>query len=92
MSTIPSSSTVQPSGTLKPVVVEPNDGPVLRAFGDTIQMKLSGEDSDGRIAVGLGIVEPGSGPPPHLHRKEDELFIVVEGTMSFLVNGEWRPG
>lgn len=35
------------------------------------------------------------GPPPHIHSREDEIFIVEEGTISYFANGEWstvRPG
>jgi mannose-6-phosphate isomerase-like protein (cupin superfamily) len=32
---------------------------------------------------------PGGGPPPHLHSKEDELFLVVESRVSFFVQGVW---
>lgn len=73
-----------------PTIVQAGEGQTLCAFGDTIQMKLGREQTGGSIALGLGTVESGSGPPPHLHRNEDELFIIVEGTMSFWVNGEWR--
>ena len=30
------------------------------------------------------------GPPPHLHKALDEVFLVVEGEMDFIVNGEMR--
>jgi glyoxylate utilization-related uncharacterized protein len=38
---------------------------------------------------------PGGGPPPHVHSREDELFLVVDGRVSFFVQGTWtevRPG
>jgi mannose-6-phosphate isomerase-like protein (cupin superfamily) len=72
-----------------PVILPPEEGRTLCAFGDTIQLKLGAQQTGGSLALGLGIVEPGSGPPPHLHRNEDELFIIAEGTMSFYVKGEW---
>ena len=87
--TAQTNETAARNAALSPTVIQPDDGRTLCAFGDTIQLKLGAEQTGGRLAVGLGIVEPGSGPPPHLHRNEDELFIVAEGTMSFLVNGEW---
>jgi mannose-6-phosphate isomerase-like protein (cupin superfamily) len=35
-------------------------------------------------------VEPGAGGPgPHSHPEQTELFLVTEGTMSFLVGDDW---
>ena len=31
---------------------------------------------------------PGGGPPPHVHRRE-EGFFVLEGEITFTVNGKW---
>jgi mannose-6-phosphate isomerase-like protein (cupin superfamily) len=75
--------------TYTPVVVHAGDGPVLEAFGDVIQVKLGGKHTGGALAVGFGTTPPGGGPPPHRHSNEDELFLVVEGRLDFLVAGEW---
>jgi uncharacterized RmlC-like cupin family protein len=34
------------------------------------------------------VVQPGGGPPPHLHRREEEAFYVLEGEMTFFIEGE----
>ena len=31
---------------------------------------------------------PGGGPPPHTHSREEESFYVLEGEITFTVNGE----
>ena len=31
---------------------------------------------------------PGGGPPPHVHGREEEGFYVLEGEVTFTVNGE----
>lgn len=31
---------------------------------------------------------PGGGPPPHVHRREDEAFFILEGTITFTLNGQ----
>jgi quercetin dioxygenase-like cupin family protein len=36
-------------------------------------------------ADGLG---PGSGPPPHVHSREEESFYILEGEITFTINGE----
>ena len=35
---------------------------------------------------------PGGGPPPHIHRNEDETFYVVEGQIDFLLGDETVTG
>jgi mannose-6-phosphate isomerase-like protein (cupin superfamily) len=71
------------------IVVQPNEGTVLRAFGDVMQVKLSGEQTAGSKVVLLGNVPPGGGPPPHIHHNEDELFLILAGSFRFLVGEGW---
>jgi quercetin dioxygenase-like cupin family protein len=35
------------------------------------------------------IVAPGGGPPPHIHRYEDETFYILEGECRLLLDDEW---
>jgi quercetin dioxygenase-like cupin family protein len=37
----------------------------------------------------LNVTPPGGGPGPHYHENEDEWFYIVEGKVSFLLNGTW---
>ena len=34
------------------------------------------------------LVPPHHGPPPHVHRREDEVFYVLEGEFEFTVAGQ----
>ena len=36
----------------------------------------------------LAIVPPHGGPPPHIHRNEDETFYVLDGTPTFRLGDE----
>jgi quercetin dioxygenase-like cupin family protein len=78
--------TDQPPQTL---IIPPDDGDTIHAYGDTALVKLSGEQTNGSMVVVVGTSPPGGGPPPHRHRNEDEMFIVLEGKIRFLANGQW---
>ncbi len=50
-----------------------------------VTFKLTGEDTNGEMALIETLVPPESGPPPHLHEREDEVFYIVEGEFEFLM-------
>jgi uncharacterized cupin superfamily protein len=50
---------------------------------------LGGEQTGGTLAVILGNVPPGTGPPLHVHSRDDELFLVVEGTIRYFADDGW---
>jgi quercetin dioxygenase-like cupin family protein len=56
---------------------------------NTLDVKVSGADTDGRCAVleqtGRS---PNGGPPMHTHPEQDEVFFGVEGRYRFEVGGE----
>src|SRR5687768_3464894 len=56
-------------------------------LGDLYTFKLTGKETNGALTVIDQIIQPESGPPPHIHYREDETFYVLEGRFSFL-NGE----
>src|SRR5438093_140099 len=71
------------------IILTPECGTILRAFGDTVTLKLSGEETKGSLALLLDTAPPGQGPPPHIHHHEDELLLIVKGTYRFFANGQW---
>jgi quercetin dioxygenase-like cupin family protein len=77
------------SASCKPVIVQPGQGQELRAFGDVLSVLLGGEQTGGKLAVMFDITPPGGGPPLHVHSREDELFLVVEGRISYFADGRW---
>lgn len=54
-----------------------------------LSVVLSGAETSQTLAVMFDTTPPGGGPPPHIHSREDELFLVVEGRVSFFVEGSW---
>lgn len=73
--------------TLMPKIVAQTEGLDLVFPGETMKGKLMASETGGQFSVACVTVEPGFGPPPHIHSLEDELFIVVEGEVEFLVDG-----
>jgi quercetin dioxygenase-like cupin family protein len=58
--------------------------PMLSVF------KADGVETGDRYSVSEWWLAPGQpGPGPHSHEANEELFYVVEGTMSFLAGAEW---
>lgn len=53
-----------------------------------IKCIVSGDETEGKMAVFEEIVPPGFGPPRHTHRSQLEVFHVIEGSLRFEVNGE----
>jgi mannose-6-phosphate isomerase-like protein (cupin superfamily) len=52
--------------------------------------KADGAETQDRYCVSEWSVDPGQpGPGPHHHDSNEELFLVTEGTMSFLVSDRW---
>jgi len=52
--------------------------------------KADGAETDERYCVSEWWLEAGdSGPGPHSHEHNVELFYVIEGTMSLLAGGTW---
>ena len=49
---------------------------------------VPGSATDGRFALFEDRVEPGMGPPRHIHENQDECFMVIEGKFLFEIEGE----
>jgi quercetin dioxygenase-like cupin family protein len=80
---------LDPQSGLKSAIIPPGAGKCIKAFGDEITVKLSGADTGGAFVLAEAVTPPGSGPPPHIHANEDELFQVLEGRVSFFAEGKW---
>jgi len=77
--------------TLQPVVAGPADdrAPFPIGFGGhSLQVKVTGADSGGNFALGYLTAGPMSGPPLHMHTREDEWFYILKGEMTFQVGNE----
>lgn len=64
--------------------VLPGEGESLWVLGGLYTFKVVSENTNGDFALWEVTLRPGEGaPPPHLHRREDETFYVLEGELEF---------
>jgi len=63
-------------------------GPMRQVGGETGRLLVGGEETNGGFALSESVSQPGSGPPLHVHHREDEHFYVVEGEAKFSVGGK----
>jgi quercetin dioxygenase-like cupin family protein len=78
-----------PSTTHARVLHRPVDtGPAYWGPGDHYRFLVTGEETGGAYFVMEALVPAGGGPPPHIHRREDETFYLVEGEIVFTLGEE----
>ena len=73
---------------MPPTIRPPAQGRTVAIVGDVYRFLATGEDTNGTYALWEALVPPGGGPPPHVHSREEEGFYVLEGEITFTVNGE----
>ena len=62
-------------------------GPMYWGPGDKVTFLVTGEQSGGACFIFETMVPPGGGPPPHLHRHEDESFYLLQGNLTIQAGG-----
>jgi quercetin dioxygenase-like cupin family protein len=56
--------------------------------GQLMTFLATAEDTQGKFALIEAVARRGNDPPPHIHRREEETFYVLEGEMTFSVGGQ----
>lgn len=75
--------------TRQPIVLRPGEGRAYHMGGMSALFKADASETDSQYSISEWWLEPNTeGPGAHSH-PEDDAFFVLEGTMSFLVGGEW---
>jgi mannose-6-phosphate isomerase-like protein (cupin superfamily) len=75
-------------GELRDVVayLRPDEGRrSLWVLGELLTYKVPSHRTGGAYSLFKVATQPGAGPPPHIHHREDESFYVLEGEYEFLV-------
>ena len=75
--------------TEQPIVLPPGGGRAYTLGSMRSLVKADGEETADRYCASEWWLEPGQpGPGPHLPAEHEELFLVIEGTMTFVVGEE----
>src|SRR3954470_6552780 len=72
----------------KATINTPPRGRTIAVVGDVYRFLATGEETNGKYALWEALVPPGGGPPPHVHSREEEGFYVLDGEITFTVDGE----
>jgi quercetin dioxygenase-like cupin family protein len=75
--------------------LEAQAGERIWITGDTVQIKATAADTRGAYTLIEAIASPGNGPPPHVHRNEDETLYVLDGDFEILLGEQLvsaKPG
>lgn len=68
--------------------VPAGSGPAYWGPGDQMTFLITGAETGGAFFLAEASVPAGSGPPPHIHRREDESFYLLEGKLMIQVGEE----
>ena len=70
---------------LSPQILRVGQGEYLEAFGDRAHILVSSRDSGGGFCLAESETPSFCGPPPHLHEREDEVFVIRAGRYEFQI-------
>ncbi|QDU76024.1 Quercetin 2,3-dioxygenase [Bremerella volcania] len=74
---------------MHPATIRPaNEGTRVAVVGDLYRYLATGNETGGAYAMIDALIPPGGGPPPHVHSREEESFFVLEGEITFRLDGE----
>src|SRR6187397_535456 len=73
---------------MNPIIRTPTEGRTIAVVGDIYRFLVTGDETDGKYAMFEAMVPPGGGPPPHVHSREEESFLILEGEITFTVGDE----
>ena len=62
---------------------KPKSYPAWNTFGDLNTPIVTGRETAGGLFIFESVIQPRSGPPRHVHHREDEAFYVVEGNFLY---------
>jgi quercetin dioxygenase-like cupin family protein len=77
--------------TRSPIVLLAGEGRAYPMGRISALFKADGDETRGRYSISEWWLDPRTqGPGAHSHEEEDDVFYVIEGTMSILVGDTWH--
>ena len=73
---------------MNPIQIPGDGGNKLNVLGIPMVIRIHGRDTGGVLSVVESVEQPGEGPPPHIHHREDETFQILEGEYEWNVGGK----
>ncbi len=73
---------------MQPLLVPAGDAKSVWLGGLGVVFKISGEDTNGTLAIVEHPIEPGRLVPPHQHSREDEYSYVLEGEIGVRIGDQ----
>jgi quercetin dioxygenase-like cupin family protein len=75
------------NATARPLVVPPGEAEAIWHLGSLVEIALDGRRTVGALALVVSEGPRGMASPPHVHAREEETFIVLEGEVAFTIGG-----
>src|SRR5207249_4438317 len=76
------------SRIVTPAITTPETQHVIPFLGQRYRVRVSGQDTAGTFAMMDTEAARGHGSPMHLHRHDSETFLVLDGTLRVIVDGQ----
>lgn len=77
-----------PTAELRPFARKASSTTSRWFAGSLMTFLVNGEDTGGQLACVEGTVRRGTEPPMHVHTREDETILVLDGELDYVVGDE----
>ena len=72
----------------EPFAVKLSDAPAYWSLGELLTVVATAEQTGGAFSLMEERLPRGAEPPPHVHRREDEAFFVLDGALTVRVGDQ----